>query len=169
LNPLAASRDVALDPSLVLAGGLLATALLTLVLSLSQGLGWSRISLPYMLGTVFTTRRSRAMIVGFGVHLVLGLVFAAGYGLIFRTIGRGGPGLGALLGALHGLLVLTAGMDLLSAAHPRMASRHHGPTPTRQLEPPGFLARNYGRRTPTITLLAHLAYGAALGWIYGGG
>ena len=27
------------------------------------------------------------------------------------------------------------------------------------LEPPGFLLRNYGRGTPTATLLAHIAYG----------
>ena len=31
------------------------------------------------------------------------------------------------------------------------------------LEPPGFLLRNYGRGTPTATLLAHVAYGAIVG------
>ena len=31
------------------------------------------------------------------------------------------------------------------------------------LEPPGFLLRNYGRATPTATLLAHVAYGALVG------
>jgi hypothetical protein len=31
------------------------------------------------------------------------------------------------------------------------------------LEPPGFLMRNYGRGTPTATLLAHVAYGAIVG------
>ena len=50
--------------------------------------------------------------------------------------------------------------------HPRMASEQHGPTPTRQLEPPGFLALNYGRRTPISLLLAHLVYGAILGAFY---
>jgi hypothetical protein len=31
------------------------------------------------------------------------------------------------------------------------------------LEPPGFLMRNYGSRTPIATLLAHVAYGAIVG------
>jgi hypothetical protein len=31
------------------------------------------------------------------------------------------------------------------------------------LEPPGFLMLNYGRRTPFVTLIAHIAYGAIVG------
>jgi hypothetical protein len=34
---------------------------------------------------------------------------------------------------------------------------------TRVLEPPGFLAPNYGRRTPMIALLVHVVYGAIVG------
>jgi hypothetical protein len=149
-----------------LLGGAFATALLTLVLSASQGLGWSRISLPYLLGTVVSPRRGRAMLIGSAAHFVLGIGFALLYVLFFEQLGRSGAALGAGLGLLQGLFVLTAGLELLAAVHPRMASRHHGPTPTRQLEPPGFLARNYGRRTPLITLLAHIVYGAALGLFY---
>jgi hypothetical protein len=37
---------------------------------------------------------------------------------------------------------------------------------TRQLEPTGFLALNYGRRTPLSVLLRHLAYGGILGGFY---
>jgi hypothetical protein len=51
--------------------------------------------------------------------------------------------------------------------HPRMAGETRGPTPTRQLEPPGFFALNYGRSSPVVVLLAHLAYGAILGAFYG--
>jgi hypothetical protein len=47
-----------------------------------------------------------------------------------------------------------------------MASEQRGPEPTRQLEPPGFMALNYGRRTPLLTLLAHLVYGAIIGAFY---
>jgi len=38
-------------------------------------------------------------------------------------------------------------------------TRHIG----RQLEPPGFMALNYGRRTPLITLIGQAVYGATLG------
>ena len=44
-----------------------------------------------------------------------------------------------------------------------MARPFQGPTPTRQLEPPGFLALNYGKGTPVATFLAHLIYGTVLG------
>jgi hypothetical protein len=146
--------------------GALATAFLTLVMTASQGLGWSRISLPYMLGTVFAARRSRAMVLGFAAHFALGLAFAMLYAFAFEGWHRAGIWIGAGLGLFHGLFMLVVGMEVLPAVHPRMASRHHGPTPTRQLEPPGFLALHYGRSTPLVTLLAHVGYGAILGAFY---
>ena len=47
-----------------------------------------------------------------------------------------------------------------------MASEQRGPTPTRLLEPPGFLGLNYGERTPISVMLAHLVYGGILGAFY---
>jgi hypothetical protein len=47
-----------------------------------------------------------------------------------------------------------------------MASEEHGPAPTPQLEPPGFMALNYGARTPVSVLLGHVLYGAILGAFY---
>jgi hypothetical protein len=44
-----------------------------------------------------------------------------------------------------------------------MASEYHGATDQRQLEPPGFLAMNYGFGTPLTTLLGQLVYGLTLG------
>ncbi len=146
--------------------GLLATAVLTLLMSTSQGLGWSRISLPYMLGTIFSARRSRAMAIGIALHFVSGLAFAVLYALAFEGWHRSGVLIGMGLGLFHGLFVLVVGMEVLPALHPRMATRHDGPTPTRQLEPPGFLALNYGWATPLSTLVAHVAYGAILGAFY---
>jgi hypothetical protein len=31
------------------------------------------------------------------------------------------------------------------------------------LEPPGFLILNYGRRTPLVTVIGHVLYGAIVG------
>jgi hypothetical protein len=62
--------------------------------------------------------------------------------------------------------VVVALLPLLPGLHPRMASEHRGPEPTRALEPPGFLGLNYGHRTPLIALLAHVMYGAILGAFY---
>jgi hypothetical protein len=47
-----------------------------------------------------------------------------------------------------------------------MASSFQGPQPTNALEPPGFMALNYGRRTPIVSLASHVVYGAILGHFY---
>lgn len=157
---------LALDPGAVLLWGLVATLILTTIMSASHALGLSRMSIPFMLGTMFTPDRDRAPAVGFLAHLMIGWIFALGYALIFASLGRAGWGLGAGLGLTHGVVVLVAVMPVLPGLHPRMASEHHGPEPTRDLEPPGFMALNYGRRTPFIALLAHVAYGGILGGFY---
>jgi hypothetical protein len=64
------------------------------------------------------------------------------------------------------MLVLTVGMSLLPSIHPRMASERKGPTSRRQLEPPGFMALNYGYQTPISVFIAHAVFGAILGSLY---
>ncbi len=146
--------------------GFVATVVLTGLMSGSHGLGLTRMSLPYMLGTMFTPDRDRARLVGFLVHVVNGWLFALIYAAAFESWRRATWWLGALIGLVHGAFVLLAGVSLIPALHPRMASEQQGPTPTRQLEPPGFMALNYRRRTPIAVLLAHLVYGAILGSFY---
>jgi MFS family permease len=146
--------------------GLFATGVLTLLMALGQGLGWTRMSLPFMIGTMVTSHRSRAMALGFALHLGFGMGFALLYAFVFAGWQWSPWWLGGGLGLFHGLFMLAVVMPMLPNLHPRMASKHHGPTPTRQLEPPGFLALNYGRATPTLTLLAHVAYGILLGAFY---
>lgn len=146
--------------------GLLATAALTLISSGSQQLGLSRMSLPFMLGTMVTPRRRQAMIFGFGIHFLLGIVFAVLYALVFEGWHQATWWAGALLGLFHGLFLLVVGISFLPNIHPRMSGKHHGPTPTRQLEPPGLLALHYGAMTPLVTLIAHVVYGVILGAFY---
>ena len=64
---------------------------------------------------------------------------------------------------MHGLFLLVSALPLLPFIHPRIASEYHGATVKWQLEPPGFLALNYGYGTPLTTLLAQIVYGAVLG------
>ena len=150
----------------ILFWGFVATIVLTTLMSAGQGLGLSRMAIPFMVGTMFTPNRDLARLIGFLVHLIVGWVFALLYALAFESWHRSTWWLGAGIGLLHGLVILVAIMPLLPAMHPRMASEHQGPEPTRGLEPPGFLALNYGRRTPLLILIAHLAYGAILGGFY---
>jgi hypothetical protein len=146
--------------------GFVATVVLTTIMAGAQGLRLTRMSLPYMLGTMFTPGRDRAKLLGFVVHLGNGLAFSLLYVAAFESWDRAGPALGAAIGLVHAAFVLTAGMRYLPGLHPRMASETQGPSVTRQLEPPGFLALNYGGRTALVVVLAHAVFGAILGAFY---
>jgi hypothetical protein len=146
----------------VMLAGFLATGTLTTLLRASQELHYSRMDIPYLLGTAFTPDRDRAKTIGFFLHFVNGLWLAFLYARFFALFGAA-AWIGGAMGLAHGLFVLIVILPLLPAMHPRMASETRGPDPTPMLEPPGFLSLNYGRSTPAITLLAHAAYGAILG------
>ena len=150
----------------VILAGFAGTVVLTSMMAAAQGLRLTRMSLPFMVGTMFTADRQRARLVGFGVHMLNGWLFAVVYAATFETLRRATWWLGMAIGLVHAMFVLLAGMPALPSLHPRMASEERGPTPTRQLQPPGFLALNYGRRTPVSVVVAHLAYGAMLGLLY---
>jgi hypothetical protein len=152
-----------------LAGGLIGTVILTSGLRVSQELGWTRMDLPLLLGTIFTADRSRASVIGYAVHFLNGLLFSLAYAGIFEAVGRAGWDLGLALGAVHALL---AGGGLvtviLPAVHPRMGTHWTDAEEAPLLEPPGFMLHNYGRATAIVTFVAHLAYGAIVGAFAGG-
>ena len=147
----------------MLVWGLIATVVMTTVLQGAQGLGLSRLSLPFLAGTFFTGDRRWALILGFVFYVVGGWAFALLYFWLFASLGVYTWWLGAAAGVLHGLFLLVAALPLLPYVHPRMASEYDGPTELRQLEPPGFMGLNYGPRTPLTTLLGQAVYGATLG------
>ena len=143
--------------------GLIATCAMTSILQGSQGLGLSRLSIPFLAGTMFTDDRGRATVLGFIAYVIGGWIFAMLYFLFFASIHLATWWLGAALGFLHGVFLLVCALPLLPYAHTRMASEHDGPSSGFRLEPPGFLGLNYGRGTPLTLLVAQTVYGAALG------
>jgi hypothetical protein len=147
-----------------LAGGLVGTIVLTTSLRAAQELGFTRMDLPLLLGTVFTAHRSRANVIGYFVHFVNGLLFALVYYAVFRAVGHGGWLFGLALGLVHGLFAGGALVNvLLPAVHPRMGTPWSDAEETPLLEPPGLLLENYGPRTALGNLAAHLLYGAIVG------
>ena len=147
-----------------LVGGLLGTVVLTTVLRAAAELGLTRIDIPFLLGIALTDDRTRAKAAGYLLHFVFGLLFALAYGVVFAVVDEAGVLFGALLGLLHGLFASTALVNvLLPAMHPRMGSGFTAAGSAPLLEPPGFLLLNYGRQTPVVTLVAHVAYGAIVG------
>jgi hypothetical protein len=143
--------------------GLVATSVLTAVMIAAQLAGLTRLDLPLLLGTIVTEDPDRARVAGFFIHLAIGQGFALGYAAAFTLLDRATWWLGGLFGLLHVTLALTVLLPLLAGIHPRMASDRAGPSSTAALEPPGLIGLNYGPQTPIVAVVAHLAYGMALG------
>jgi hypothetical protein len=143
--------------------GLLATSALTAVMISAQLTGLTRLDLPLLLGTVFAEDPDRARLVGFVVHLGIGQAFAFGYAVTFALLGDASWWTGGLMGLLHVTVALTILVPLLPSVHPRLASDREGRSSRAVLEPPGLLGLNYGHQTPLVAVLAHIAYGIALG------
>lgn len=147
----------------VLLWGLIATAAMSGVQFGAQRLGYSRLSVVFLIGTMFTGERKAANAAGMVFYLLGGLLFTFLYYFIFVALQRSGWVFGGLVGLAHGVILLVALLPLLPYMHPRMASEYDPPSYRRRLQPPGFLALNYGYRTPLATLVAHAIYGAILG------
>jgi hypothetical protein len=146
--------------------GFLATIVLTTISSATQGVGLTRMNFPYMLGTMFTPDRDRAKLYGFFLQIGVGLAFSLIYVLIFQSLGAAGWWRGVIIGMVHAVIVLIVIIALLPGLHPRMASEQQGPEAHNMLEPPGFLALNYGGGTPVTVILSHSIFGAILGAFY---
>jgi hypothetical protein len=155
--------NIPASPAHLLLWGLIATVAMTSVLEASRGFGLSRMSLPYLVGTVFVGNRKWALILGFVLYTIGGWLFAFLYYLLFASVSIYTWWFGGLVGSLHGVFLLVTVLPLLPFLHPRMASEYHGLTSMRQLEPPGFLALNYGYGTPAATMLGQILYGMTLG------
>lgn len=152
-----------------LAGGLVGTVVLTTGLRLAQELGWTRMDIPLLLGTAFTTDRSRAAVIGYVLHFANGLAFSLAYGLVFVAVDASGALFGAALGLLHAAFAGGGLVNvLLPAIHPRMGTPWSDAEETPILEAPGFMLMNYGRATVLVTVALHVVYGALIGWFAGG-
>jgi len=147
-----------------IAGGFVGTLVLTTALRAGGELGLTRIDLPFLLGTAFSEDRVRAKAIGYVLHFVAGQCFALIYYAVFVAIDHSGWWLGAAFGLVHGLFAGIALVNiLLPVFHPRMGTPSTAADGRALLEPPGFLMLNYGRRTPFVSLVAHVAYGAIVG------
>ena len=138
--------------------------MLTTALAGASQVGLTRVDIPFLLGTAFSTDRTKARVIGYVVHFVAGLAFALGYYALFVAVGLGTWWLGALFGLGHALFAGTALVNtLLPLVHPRMGTPFTAADEAPLLEPPGFMLLNYGVGTPIVTVIAHMAYGAIIG------
>jgi hypothetical protein len=146
------------------AGGFVGTLVLTTAMRAATELRITRIDLPFLLGTAFSEDRRRARALGYVLHFAAGQVFALLYWLVFVAVDYASWWLGGLLGLVHVAFAGTALVNvLLPVVHPRMGMPTTAARSNPLLEPPGFMLLNYGRQTPVVATLAHVAYGMIVG------
>jgi len=90
--------------------GFISTVVLTSILALSQGIGMTRMNIPYLLGTIFTPDRDRAKFVGFFLHFANGWIFSLVYVAVFQSLGRATWWLGGLFGIVQAIFVLAVAL-----------------------------------------------------------
>ena len=142
---------------------------MTTMMRAASEIGFTRMDLPLLLGTAFTDNRTareglrlrlRTSCSGCSSPSAYAFVFALGEarGTRRRLAGR----------RVHALFIATVLVNvLLPIVHPRMATPDTAADQVALIEPPGFLMLNYGRNTFLVTLAAHIAYGAIVGWACG--
>src|SRR5947207_15022555 len=102
------------------------TVVLTSVLAGSQGIGMTRMNVPYLLGTIFTPDRDRAKFIGIFLHFINGWTFSLLYVAAFQLTGRATWWFGALIGFVQAGFVLAVALPALPALHPRVANEQYG-------------------------------------------
>jgi len=149
-----------------LAAGFTATLVLTSVARGASELGFTRMDLPFLLGTIVSDNRRKAKAIGYVFHFVIGLAFALLYGVFFLAIGEASWWIGALLGIVHALFIGAVAINiLLPIVHPRMGTPETSAAEIALIEPPGFMMLNYGRSTVVVALIAHILYGIIVGLV----
>jgi hypothetical protein len=147
-----------------LVGGFVGTVVLTTTLRAASEFRLTRMDIPFLLGTAFSDDRRRAKAIGYALHFLAGLVFAVMYWIAFRVLDESSWWLGGLFGLVHVAFAGSALVNvLLPAVHPRMGTHATAARSTPLLEPPGFMLVNYGRQTPLVAVVAHVAYGMIVG------
>ena len=138
-----------------LGAGLLATAVITSVAVVSNWLGLLRLNFGRMLGTALAHESAATQALGWGLHFANGAALALVYREVFRRAGiPARPLAGAVLGVGHFLAAMLF-MALVPRVHPRPEQA--------RLRPLRLFA--YVPLTFPGMLVAHVIYGALVGWL----
>ena len=96
-----------------IAGGFAGTVVLTTALRAGNQLNLTRMDLPFLLGTAFTSDRTHAKALGYLLHFLVGLAFALIYYAIFLAIGLFSFAI-VMVGAMSIAALPSIGRDRLS-------------------------------------------------------
>ena len=151
-------RDVnRVSTSGILMIGAASSAVVSLVFHFARMLGWTKLNIELLLGSLFTAEIGpKTWWVGFAALLAVGAAASLAYGFIFRSARRSGAGVGVNLSLFHwGLSGIAVG--ILPAFHPLVAER---------LPAPGFYMLGEGLHEGLAFFAAHLLFGGMVGSLF---
>jgi hypothetical protein len=147
------------DAALTWSSGFLATLAITTIMYVLPAVGLPQVDLPIWAARVLVTGAVPAATVGMAVHLLVGLLLAWVYTTQVEPRLSLGPGTSGLAyGGLLWVFAQLVAVPSLGAA--AAAAGWAGDTP-------GVLAYRLGLGAAVASLIAHLAYGGTLGYVYG--
>ena len=128
--------------------GLAGTAAMTVLMYLAPMMGLPKMDIIGMLGSMFTSNKGTATILGLVAHFLMGGIFAIIYALLW-SLGIGSPTWlwGLIFGAVHGVVAIVT-MPLMARMHPR---------------PPEM---DGGMLTMLGQLMGHMVYGLVVALVY---
>lgn len=138
--------------------GLIGTAVITIVMNMAPQMGMPKMDIVGMLGSMFSPEGNRML--GLAMHLMMGIVFAIIYALLWNA-GLGTVGLlwGALFGAGHWIVAgaMMGGMSMM-----------HAGVKAGAVEAPGvFMVNNGGVMAFMGGLIGHIIFGLVVALVYG--
>ncbi|MGE0040810.1 MAG: hypothetical protein AB7H88_09665 [Vicinamibacterales bacterium] len=147
------------DTALTWSSGFLATLAITTIMYVMPAVGLPQVDLPIWAARVLVAGTVPAATVGMAVHLAVGLMLAWVYTLQVEPRLASGPGTSGLIyGAAIWAFAQVVAVPTLGAA--AEAAGWVGTTP-------GVVAYRLGLGAALGSLVAHLAYGGTLGYVYG--
>ncbi len=137
--------------------GTIGGGVMTLMMFAARATGMTRMNLEMMEGAMVTRDVSRlTWVIGLLMHLILSGIIGLVYGCVLELWGAATWWRGVVI-ALGHTLVAGVFMWMVPYIHPLVPER---------LPAPGFLASNFGAATVAGVVMAHLIYGAIVGWVY---
>lgn len=152
--------SISSDVTLALSSGFLATLAITTIMYVLPAVGLPQVDLPVYVARLFVLDAVHVAALGLGIHLVVGLAFAWVYAAMVEPRLVVGPGIaGLIFGLILWLFAQSVAVPVLGWLASLIAD---GPLVT-----PGPLSMRLGLGAAIGSLLAHLAYGGTLGYVYG--
>jgi len=98
--------------------GLVGTAVMTAIMSMAPYMGFPKMDMIGMLGTMFTEPGTGAIVLGAVVHFMMGAIFAVVYVFLWTNVVGDPTWLwGLIFGILHGIIAIVV-MPMMKGIHP---------------------------------------------------